>query len=148
MTDEQQNTAEILNLLHEAEMSSLLARLPELNLSVSWSSAEQFEVVKRLVADAREHRQWLIDAIEAAGSGVWPVTLDPRTANLHYLSLESIMPRLILDLRRLGQAYSDAMKQKPLTSEGAELIARIGPRYQTYLQQLQKMNHSTLPATV
>ena len=139
MTESQQETIVVFNQLHVAEMNTLLPRLLEMNLSVSWAAAPLFEVAKKLAEAAREHREWLVEAIQDQRGAVWPVTLDPRTANLHYLSLDAITPMVIRNLDQLVRNYQQVASNKSLTPDSAELISRIGRRYDTYLRQLQDL---------
>jgi hypothetical protein len=136
MTDSEQATVAILNHLHAAEMDSVLPRLLELNVRVSFNSAPVLELVKKIAEAAREHREWLVDAIMDHRGTVWPVSLDLHTGSLHYVSLDSILPLLNTTISKLVAAYAQAAQDRSLTVQANDIVNRIQRRYAEFLQQL------------
>ncbi len=150
MTDAERRSIEVLNTLYAAEKRSLLPRLPELFNFVTWVSADQFELIKRIVADQREHEAWLFDAIERCDGAVYPTGADLTTANLHYLDLSAVMPRVVASVESLARLYKDAEAvAAQLTPLAAETLRRIARRHERHLEQLHRLRNqaaSTLPA--
>lgn len=130
MTEQESNSVEILNKLHAAEMQSILCRLPGLGAFVPGTGLKQHEAVQRACSMSGEHRAWLVEAIERMGGAVWPATMDPRTASLHYVSIGSLLPQVRTSVNGLAALYAEAGKRGPLTAGAAALISRIAGRYQ------------------
>lgn len=139
MTDFRESSIDLLNQLLAAETGGLLARLPELWPSLTGTRSSAARVVQRAAEESREHRAWLAEGICALGGAVWPVTMDPATAALHYCSLASLLPRIQQSLEALVHAYSEASAVRSLLPEAAELIARITRRHEANLQALREV---------
>lgn len=135
---EQLQTIEILNQLYAIERGSIAARIPELSLFAGGRQYDQLQLLQQIAADSAEHRNWLIAAIDACDGDLRPASLDPRTASLHYVSVDAILPRAAAGLQRLVAAYSEASRI-PLTPAAAELVERILQRYEARLRQLQSI---------
>lgn len=139
MNPQQLQSAEILNQLFATDCGSLLARVPELSLFASSETCGALELLNKAAEQSREHREWLIQAIDAAGAPLRPACLDPRTASLHYTSADAMVPRVCSSLEKLVQVYDEASRRKTLTQPAAELIAHIVRRYRSLLEEFRSV---------
>jgi hypothetical protein len=151
MTEQEAASVEILNTLFAAERRSLVPRLAEMSNFVSWASADDLGVVKRMIAEESEQQQWLVEQIARCGGGVYPTAADVTTANLHYLDLQTVMPRVIASTESLVGLYDNpsqraSRRSDALTPEAAALIGRIAQRHQAHLQQLRTLHDQVVPA--
>ncbi len=137
MTDAQRQSLDVLNRLYAAETRSLLARVAQMSNFVPPASLAEFESVRRMSAEVREHQALLAEAIEQCGGGVLPAGVDVTTANLHYLTLSAIMPRVVADVEQLVRLYTDAAGAgSALMPQAARVINRIRRRHEANLGQL------------
>ena len=86
------NLSKSLDDLCHAEQRSMLPRLQESTVFVSWASADEAEAVREMVEQEQEHIAWLVEMISALGESPTPCTADVRTTSIHYLQLDAIMP--------------------------------------------------------
>lgn len=128
-----------LDDLCHAEHRSLSPRLCESTVFVSWASAEGADVVRDIVAEEREHLGWLVAMISNLGESPTPCTADVNTANIHYLELDAMTPRLIQDKKDLITTYERASSAVSSDSAASELVARIAERHKTHLASLEQM---------
>lgn len=129
---------DILNELLNAEARSLVPRLREYTLFVSWASADELRLVDRIVAEQREHQAWLFDAIVKLGGEPTPVRADMRSTLLHFLDLHHVLPRVLADKRRLAALFADAASGTGGNPVASQVIAKIADRHRVHLQQLEK----------
>jgi hypothetical protein len=134
---DQDRTTDLLNRLFAAESTSLLPRLAELSPFASAEAEPSFELIQRIARESREHCEWLIEAIESAGGCVRPVSPDPRSGNLHYLSIEALVPLARRSLQELIAVYAAAAQERLVSVSAADLVARILARHQADLKELQ-----------
>ena len=138
MTDKKLHTLDILNQLFTAERRSPLPRLAEMGVFVTWALAREIEQVRRMVREEAVHQAWLLEAAEDCGGGLAPAGPDVTTANLHYLDLQAVMPRVLDGLEKLVRLYTDAAQHNHLlTPLAAETIRRIAIRHQAHLDQFR-----------
>jgi hypothetical protein len=101
-------TVEILNELLQAQAASLLPRLSEATPFISWAEADEIALVRRLIAEERAHQAELGACIASAGGALTPVLGDITSADVHYLALDFLLPRIIADKARLARVYEAA----------------------------------------
>lgn len=139
MSHEQIHTIDVLNQLYAAEMQGVLPRLTDLQISASPGNAAQALPLRRVAAQSLEHREWLVEALDAADGALWPASMDVSTAMLHYLSVRTILPMVIHDIERRLEAYDRAAQSRPLLPEAVGAISRISRRYSDTLAQLRSL---------
>ena len=135
-----------LDDLCHAEQRSLSPRLRESTVFVSWASADEADAVREMVAEEQEHLEWLVAMISDLGESPTPCTADVHTANIHYLELDAMTPRLIQNKKDLITAYEQASVAVSSDSTASELVARIADRHKTHLARLEQLAdnlHST-----
>ncbi len=137
MTSQQEHSVRILNELHAAELQSLLARLPDLGVFVPRASMGPAAAVRQLIEDAAEHRAWLIEAIQSCDGAVWPASMDPRTASLHYVSVDALHDRVLAAVEQLRETYRSAASE-PLVPEAQRVVSRIADRYAAHAEWLRQ----------
>ncbi|MDO8629360.1 MAG: hypothetical protein Q7R41_02605, partial [Phycisphaerales bacterium] len=91
----------VLNELLAAEQQNLAPRLFESTLFVSRLDVEAYDVVRAMAQACREHCAALTELILEFGGQPAPRTGDVTTADLHFLELHYVLPRLIADQRFL-----------------------------------------------
>jgi len=114
---------------------------------VEWAFALEMEQVRRMIADQACHESWLIDAADRCGGVLLPAPVDAGTANLHYLDLRVLLPRVIESVEQLVRTYDRALAESgALSPHGSEIISRIQRNHQEHLQQLKSI-HARLQNT-
>jgi hypothetical protein len=140
LQERQTHTLDVLARLHAAERRSLLPRLAELNAFVEWAFAPEMDQVRRMVAEESRHESWLMDAAAACGGALFPASADVGTANLHYLDIRMLLPRVIAAVDALVQLYGQALNDSAnLDPASVEVLSRIRNRHQAHLEQLRAM---------
>ena len=129
----------ILNQLLAAEARTLVPRLAEAGPFVSWASADEQALVRRLVADEREHQAALVDCILSADGVPAPVTANPDTARLHFLDLHALLPRILADKQRLVGLYRAAEAQLDPGSDAHRLAQQLAAAQRDHLARLQQL---------
>lgn len=127
-----------LDDLCHAEHRSLSPRLCESTVFVSWASAEEADAVRDIVTEEQEHLGWLVAMISDLGESPTPCTADLHTANIHYLELNAMTPRLIQNKKNLITTYEQASVLVSSDSAASELVARIAERHKTHLARLEQ----------
>jgi hypothetical protein len=138
MNQQQARTIDVLNELYAAERRSLLPRLAETGSFVSWASAGEQELVRRMVADEYEHLEWLVDAMDCCCGVIYPAGPDVHIGHLHYLDLHAMLPLVTRSLENLVKVYQGAASQ-PLTAPAGEVVSRILTRHQAHLEQIRNL---------
>ncbi len=141
-----QNLSNILDRLAHAEQRSLIPRLHEATVKVSWSSADQADALGGMVAEECEHVAWLTELIVEFGESPTPWTADLRTTSWHFVELDYLIPRVIEDKRNLIRFYEDTAPQLSPSPEAALLVGRIIERHRSHLAALEKMSPDLKPA--
>ena len=138
--ERQSFTLDVLNQLRSAERKSLLPRLPELDSFIQGTLAHELEQIRRMIAEQAKHDAWLQEAADRCDVSLSPACADVHTANLHYLDLVSLLPRVIACTDVLVQIYGQAQAAAAdLLPPAAEAIARINNRHQVHLEQLREI---------
>ncbi len=132
----------VLNELLAYESRSLLPRLRESALFVSWAGADEQRIVTRIIDEGLEHQAWLVDAIEDLGGGLLPVTADIRSCNLHFLEFNYLLPNILKDVEARLAAYESASSQLAGNARAAELVSRITERVRDHALRLRKLRQN------
>lgn len=127
-----------LDQLCHAERRSILPRLRESTVFVSWPSADQADAVDEMILQEREHVLWLIDLINALGESPTPCSLDMRTTNINYLELNYLMPRVIQSKQSIVKVYEGSAPQVSEDPKAAALVGRILERHRAHLATLEQ----------
>ena len=61
-----------------------------------------------MIDEASEHRGWLIEAITRLGGDPLPVLADIKSAGIHFLELDFVLPRVVESHRSLLAVYEAA----------------------------------------
>ncbi len=130
-------TVDILNMLLAAEQSSAIERLRESTVFVSWASADEYPIVKRIARETNEHCAWLVDLIDRNHGYVRPRAGDLRTADMHFQELDYLLPRVIEHERSTLKKYEAAAAKLANQPEAAAVINRIAARRRDQLATLE-----------
>ncbi len=131
--------AENLNILYQAEYASLIPRLAESTVFVSWASADEAAVLEDILCEENEHSAWLVEELARVGESPVPPPPDAGTTNLHFLQLDFVMPQVINDLKGRLALYSRVSPQLSQYPEASLAARKIAARHQAHLEALQKM---------
>ncbi len=129
-----------LDQLCHAERRSLLPRLQESTVFVSWPSAEQADAVQEMIQEEQEHIAWLIEMINDLGESSTPCTADVRTTSIHYVELDYLMPRVIQSKRDVIEFYEQNAAAVWSSPAASELISRIIARHKAQLAKLEAVS--------
>ncbi len=138
MNEQRTSIVDILNRLYAAEMHTLLPRLGDLSISASRRNPRQAVVLRQLAQESKEHREWLIEAIESNRGSVLPVSMDIQSAALHYVSASAVLPQLERNLEQLLAEYAEASRHRWLDSATLDIFSRISRRYEASLDQVRQ----------
>ncbi len=94
-----------LNALLAAEYAGLLPRLREADPYISWPAAADRLLIEKLLADVAAHEHELIVLIYKLRGAPISRRYDAKTASLHYLRFDYLMPEILQSLRELIRAY-------------------------------------------
>ena len=136
---EDQATVAVLNELLALEQCNLAARLLESTVFVSRLSVENLNLVQRMAQTSAEHGAWLAEAIVALDGVPGPRHGDVHTANLHYLDLRHVLPRLATDQESLIQKYRLAAARIASQPKADTVVAKILQRHQEALDSLNQL---------
>lgn len=128
----------VLNGLLESEAGSLLPRLADVALFADAASADKLAALHRIAADSREHVSWLSEAIVSLRGIPAPRLADASIADAHYVTVDSLLPRVIHACEALVSAYGDAAGRVLESPRSAEVIGRIQARHQEHLKTLRE----------
>ena len=130
---------DLLNDLLQLEEGSLLPRLRESSVFVSWASAGELQAVQRMIDEENEHRGQLVESIIRLGGDPLPVSADIRSAGIHFLRLDFILPRVLESHRRLLSAYEAAASQTCSNPVAAEVVSSITECHRKHNDQLEQL---------
>ncbi len=136
---------ETLDALVHAERRSLLPRLHESTVFVSWASAAEADAVRIMVAEEREHVNWLVDLINELGESPTPCTFDIHSATFHYMGLSYVLPMVLSNKKQLLQTYEHRAAGAAADARAAALVSRIQARHQAHLRTLESFAASATP---
>jgi len=136
------DTAPVIDTLNDLlsyESTSLLPRLAESTIFVSWASAGDAECVSTIIVEEIEHQAWLVEAISDLGGDPASPSPDIRSAEVHFLDLGYILPRVLADRKRLLSAYESAAARIGANAHAADIIAKITQRHRRHLETITNM---------
>ncbi len=134
MTDEA--VVSVLNALLAAEQQAIAPRLFESGVFVSGASIAEVRLAERLVAQSRSNQSALAGLILELGGEPGPRCGNTMSADLHYLEVRSVLPRVITDYRRLLDKYRLAHARVSGDSASAALVSRLTAVHEHELQSL------------
>ncbi len=126
----------VLNELLAAEQQSLAFRLFESAMFLSRLDVEAYDVVRSMADAAQDHGEALTKLILELGGEPAPRTGDVTTADLHFLELHYVLPRLISEQQRIQKACSVAASRLSTIPRCAAVIARVLDRHRQDLEKL------------
>ncbi len=132
-------TTRVLRGLLAAEQRGLALRVVESAPFVSGLSVRDAEIARRIARERWEHAAWLTQLLLDLGSPPGPRALDVRTADLHFLELRFVLPRLIADEEAVIRLYEQAASNLAGDRGAAELASRILARHRTHLELLKSL---------
>ena len=141
------NLSKSLDNLSHAEQRSMLPRLQESTVFVSWASADEAEAVREMVAQEQEHIAWLVGMISDLGESPTPCTADVRTTSIHYLQLDAIMPRVTQNKKNLVARYEQAAAAVSSDEAASALVGRITERHQAHVARLETLSGNSHPTS-
>lgn len=138
---------DLLNDLLQHEARSLLPRLRESTVFVSWAAAGEHLIVERMIDEANEHRGWLVEAITRLGGDPLPGLADIKSASIHFLELDFVLPRVVESHRSLLAAYEAAASEASSHSVASEVVLRTIERHRKHGKQLEQLASHAKSAT-
>ncbi len=138
MTDPEQQV-DLLNALLDAETRSLLARLGEAAPFVSWAAADGQALIEDLVEEQRQLEAALAECILGLGGSPTAGGADLTTADLHFVELHHLMPRLVADQDRLVRACEVAAERVDADCDAGRLIRRTRQTHEHQLARLREL---------
>jgi len=127
-----------LNALRRAEATSLLARLAEAGVFIGHGPPAAQADLQRMIDEEAEHISRLDEAVLDMAGNLAPCAGDIRSANLHYLALEAVLPRVLADQRRLAEAF-EAAAPRVAGSLAAATVARIAASHRDHARRLDQL---------
>ena len=127
-----------LNALRRAEATSLLARLTEAGVYIGPGRPAAYADLQRMIDEEAEHLSRLDEAVLDMGGNLAPCAGDIRSANLHYLALEAVLPRVLANQRRLAEAF-EAAAPRVTGSLAAATVARIAASHRDHARRLDQL---------
>lgn len=134
----------VLNELLAAEQQNIAPRLFESTLFVSRLDVEAYDMACAMAQACREHCAALTELILDLGGQPAPRPADTSTADLHFLELHYVLPRLIADQQALERKYAFAAPRVAAEPRAAVLIGRILERHRRDLAQIQSLGVRTV----
>lgn len=98
-----------IDRLLAAETYSLAGHADDARPFVDAASFRQWDAIRRDARAARTHSAQLIDAIESLGQMPQPAVFPIDVAGAHYVSLDTLLPLMIDEKRRLVALYEEAL---------------------------------------
>ncbi len=138
------NTAPVIETLNELlgyESNSLLPRLADSTIFVSWATADEAEHISNIIDEDIEHQAWLVEAIRDLGGEPASASPDVRSAELHFLDLGYVLPRVLADRERLLRAYESAAARIGSNAHAAAVIAKITQRHRRHIETIANLIH-------
>lgn len=136
---EDQATVAVLNELLALERRNLAARLLESTVFISRLSVENLNLVRRMAQASAEHGAWLAEAITELDGVPGPRHDDVHTADLHYLDLRHVLPRLTTDHENLIRKYTLAAARIASRPKADTVVSHILKRHQEALSSLNQL---------
>lgn len=130
---------DVLNGLLAAEQRAITPRLFESTVFVSRASIRDERLASRLTEANASNGARLAGLIVERGGTPAPRQPDVMTADLHYLDLHFVLPRLIADHERLLALYRAASSKLASDRQAAELVARITADHERELSDLRTL---------
>jgi len=109
---------------------------------VSWVSADEHAAIQRVIAEEREHQAALAECIVAEGGAPAPITSSLALADVHYLELRYLLPRIIGDKRRLVRLYEAAADHIDPSGGPGQQVCRILAAKREHLAGLQRLGEA------
>ena len=135
--------ADLLNELLELESASLTARLAEAHLFLGPEHSDQLTILQRLVAEAQDQQRRLAEAIDRLGGTPRNSGRDPRSASVHYLDLNYLLPSLTTEQERLVEAYRRALSLLTGHAAASSLASQGLQRHEHCLEQLEALTEGS-----
>jgi len=129
----------VLNELLAAEQQNLALRLFESTMFVSRLDVSAYDIVRGMADAGREHCAALTQLILDLGGDPAPRAGDVTTAELHFLDLHYVLPRLIADQSALAGKYALAAPRLAGQPRTAAVIGGIVDRHNRNLAQVQSL---------
>ncbi len=140
MTDPERQV-DLLNALLDAETRSLLTRLGEAAPFVSWTAADEQALIEDLVEEQRQLEAALAECILGLAGSPTAGSADLTTADLHFVELHHLMPRLVADQDRLVHAYEVADERVDADCDVGRLICRSRQTHEHQRARLRELQH-------
>jgi hypothetical protein len=134
MTDSQ--AAEFLNHILDLEQRSVLHALRGVQPRLSWDDASTSSAVGKMVDDVNQHVQWLTEMVLVLRSQPTPATYDIHVADLHFLSLASILPRIQDWSSMLVNECDKAIGRLADHQDALVLLGRIRENHRAHIQSI------------
>lgn len=147
MTEAAHDTIEILNELLAAETAGLIARLRTASPFVDWTGTEENEVVGRILRDQARNAEILTQEILRLEGAPEPSLPDTTTADLHYLDLAFLLPKILDSQRKIVDLYQSALAE--LSGEHlatTRCISDLLAEHRRYLSELEALRSGSSSA--
>lgn len=132
-----QQVARMLDDCLRAEQHSLLPRLAQCAVFLSWASADEHYAARQMVSEEQEHMAWLVNMINELGETPTPAHANIRTTSLHFVELQYVMPQIVQDKQQLVRSYETASGRLAGNTDATQLLNKIVTRHRMHLETLQ-----------
>lgn len=125
-------TPSIIGVLREllaAEQKSIAPRLMESTVFVSQLSVHEFEALRRAAKSTRENERQLTELIVSFGGSPGPRAADVMTADLHFLEVHFVVPKLLADRETLVRKYTVGAAQLAREPKALAVVVAILERH-------------------
>ncbi|MCP4245844.1 MAG: hypothetical protein GY778_02240 [bacterium] len=129
----------VLQDLISQHQRSLLPRLLESTVFVDAHAAGELGAVRRMAAEHGLDEQRLAELLIGHGGLPGPRTCEITSADFHFVCLDTLLPRVLVDQERLAARFDEAaslLDEVPGTAQGVREIAHHHRAAAEYLRSL------------
>jgi hypothetical protein len=126
-----------LRRLVAVEQGSIIPHLVESAPFVSWAGADEALVTQDVVREQLEHVEWLTDVLLDAGGVPPPRKPAMSLASIHYVDVESLIPRILDEKRRIITTYEANVPSLSVSPEATAVAARCLERHRRHLERIE-----------
>lgn len=126
-----------LNQLLATEMASLARHLDEAKPHLNRQTYPVWEQIRHLSTQSDEHASRLISVFERIRVSPKPSTFEQSVASFHFISLPSLLPRLIEEKARQVSAYARAITHAGDDAETVSVLESLRTAAEEQAAELQ-----------
>jgi hypothetical protein len=134
MTDE--NVVKVVDNLYAIQGTSLLTRAANSAPYITSGVTTQAHALRAMVADEERHLQQLADLLNELDATPGPRLVRAADADLHYVKVQTLIPRLIRDKQRLVAEFEHAADEVAPDPRAANIVTQITSDHRRHLEEL------------